>query len=305
MEIRGCLDLWQAHRCVTWGESRFGCRRAVGPCARDSRAALHRPPHTLRSIIQTSAVLQYRRPASCEHLHHSGAALCQSAGRRVPEYPSAVPGEVARSWLSPMALAGHCAATERVPGCRRDCPFRCRPPAAWPCRPGREARLYGVAPSPGWRPRPFRQDCHADAHRPAQACHCGNADRRAPKPPTRPVRGNARRRRAKSGVWSPGPVSVMRKVRPSFELQQEPIFLDLPSPQDKNKNRTYFDSLPYTPSPAAQPLAQAHWKLYPPSQPVTSTASPITNRPGTDLAIRFCCESASVSTPPKVTSALA
>lgn len=44
MEIRGCLDLWQAHRCVTWGESRFGCRRAVGPCARDSRAALHRPP---------------------------------------------------------------------------------------------------------------------------------------------------------------------------------------------------------------------------------------------------------------------
>jgi ketol-acid reductoisomerase len=35
---------------------------------------------------------------------------------------------------------------------------------------------------------------------------------------------------------------------------------------------------------ADSPLAQAHWKLYPPSQPVTSTASPITNRPGTDLA---------------------
>jgi len=28
-------------------------------------------------------------------------------------------------------------------------------------------------------------------------------------------------------------------------------------------------------SAQANPLAQAHWKLYPPSQPVTSTASPM------------------------------
>src|SRR5690606_34338592 len=32
--------------------------------------------------------------------------------------------------------------------------------------------------------------------------------------------------------------------------------------------------------PQATPEAQAHWKLYPPSQPVTSTASPTTYRPG-------------------------
>lgn len=39
--------------------------------------------------------------------------------------------------------------------------------------------------------------------------------------------------------------------------------------------------LPHTALPAATAEAQAHWKLNPPSHPVTSTASPIKNSPGT------------------------
>src|SRR5256885_608778 len=53
----------------------------------------------------------------------------------------------------------------------------------------------------------------------------------------------------------------------------------------------------------AYPLAQAHWKLYPPSQPVMSTTSPMQYRPGWVLHSMVCCESARVSTPPSVTSA--
>src|SRR3954464_6370595 len=62
---------------------------------------------------------------------------------------------------------------------------------------------------------------------------------------------------------------------------------------------------PQTASPAHHPLAQAHWKLYPPSQPVTSTASPITNSPGTAFAAIVRDDRSRVSTPPHVTSALA
>ena len=57
--------------------------------------------------------------------------------------------------------------------------------------------------------------------------------------------------------------------------------------------------------PALKPEAHAHWKLYPPSHPVTSTTSPMKYRPGT---LRLCIVLASnsaVSTPPAVTSALA
>lgn len=56
--------------------------------------------------------------------------------------------------------------------------------------------------------------------------------------------------------------------------------------------------------PATQPDDQAHWKLYPPSQPVTSTTSPTKYSPGTDFAAIVRASSASVSTPPKVTSAV-
>src|SRR5690554_3319057 len=42
----------------------------------------------------------------------------------------------------------------------------------------------------------------------------------------------------------------------------------------------YAASNPQTTCPAQYPEAQAHWKLYPPSQPVTSTTSPTKYRPG-------------------------
>ena len=57
-------------------------------------------------------------------------------------------------------------------------------------------------------------------------------------------------------------------------------------------------------APAACPDAHAHWKLYPPSQPVTSTASPMKKRPGTLAAAIVLEERPRVSTPPSVTSAL-
>src|SRR4051794_497994 len=53
---------------------------------------------------------------------------------------------------------------------------------------------------------------------------------------------------------------------------------------------------PHTASPAHHPLAQAHWKLYPPSHPVTSTASPITDSPGTAFAIILRDDRSPVST---------
>ena len=56
--------------------------------------------------------------------------------------------------------------------------------------------------------------------------------------------------------------------------------------------------------PAAAPEAQAHWKLWPPRWPVTSTTSPIKNSPGTFLLSIVLLDSSSVSTPPAVTSAL-
>ena len=48
---------------------------------------------------------------------------------------------------------------------------------------------------------------------------------------------------------------------------------------------------------------QAHWKLKPPRWPVTSTTSPIKNRPGTFLTSMVLDDSSRVSTPPSVTSA--
>src|SRR5580698_9015075 len=63
--------------------------------------------------------------------------------------------------------------------------------------------------------------------------------------------------------------------------------------------------VPQTTCPALNPEAQAHWKLYPPSHPVTSTTSPMKYSPGT---LRLCivlASSSAVSTPPAVTSALA
>ena len=60
----------------------------------------------------------------------------------------------------------------------------------------------------------------------------------------------------------------------------------------------------YTACPATQPEDHAHWKLYPPSQPVTSIASPIKYKPGTDFTIIVLEDSASVFTPPNVTSAV-
>ena len=44
--------------------------------------------------------------------------------------------------------------------------------------------------------------------------------------------------------------------------------------------------------PATQPDDQAHWKLYPPSHPVTSTTSPMKYRPGTSRASIVCEDSA-------------
>ena len=58
----------------------------------------------------------------------------------------------------------------------------------------------------------------------------------------------------------------------------------------------------YTYWPAANPEAP-HWKLKPPSCPVTSTTSPMKYRPGTLRASIVCDESSPVSTPPAVTSA--
>ena len=55
--------------------------------------------------------------------------------------------------------------------------------------------------------------------------------------------------------------------------------------------------------PAQNPEAQAHWKLKPPRWPVTSTTSPMKNRPGTLRDSIVLAESSSVSTPPAVTSA--
>ncbi|KAG0934879.1 hypothetical protein G6F31_016027 [Rhizopus arrhizus] len=60
----------------------------------------------------------------------------------------------------------------------------------------------------------------------------------------------------------------------------------------------------HTTPPAAWPLAQAHWKLYPPSQPVTSSTSPTKCRPGTRLDSIVEDETSAVSTPPRVTSAV-
>ena len=59
-----------------------------------------------------------------------------------------------------------------------------------------------------------------------------------------------------------------------------------------------------TACPAAQPEDHAHWKLYPPSQPVTSTTSPMKCSPGTPRASKLRASSARVSTPPSVTSAV-
>ena len=41
------------------------------------------------------------------------------------------------------------------------------------------------------------------------------------------------------------------------------------------------EGVPQTTCPALNPEAQAHWKLYPPSHPVTSTTSPMKYSPGT------------------------
>src|SRR5271166_1057048 len=56
--------------------------------------------------------------------------------------------------------------------------------------------------------------------------------------------------------------------------------------------------------PAHHPLDHAHWKLYPPSHPVTSTASPMKYRPVTARASIVRDERPAVSMPPTVTSAL-
>jgi serine/threonine-protein kinase HipA len=55
--------------------------------------------------------------------------------------------------------------------------------------------------------------------------------------------------------------------------------------------------------PTTYPDDHAHWKLYPPSHPVTSTTSPTKNNPGALFAISVFDESSRVSTPPTVTSA--
>src|ERR1700677_2872967 len=58
-----------------------------------------------------------------------------------------------------------------------------------------------------------------------------------------------------------------------------------------------------TACPAQTPDAHAHWKLNPPSCPVTSTTSPMKNNPGTLRLSMVLLESSPVSTPPAVTSA--
>ena len=60
----------------------------------------------------------------------------------------------------------------------------------------------------------------------------------------------------------------------------------------------------YKVRPAAAPEAQAHWKLNPPSCPVTSTTSPMKKRPGTSRLSMVLLDKPSVLTPPAVTSAL-
>ena len=55
---------------------------------------------------------------------------------------------------------------------------------------------------------------------------------------------------------------------------------------------------------AAMLLLQAHWKLYPPSQPVTSIASPTMYNPRTRLDIMDFDDTSSVAMPPNVTSAV-
>jgi hypothetical protein len=57
--------------------------------------------------------------------------------------------------------------------------------------------------------------------------------------------------------------------------------------------------------PTAHPEDQAHWKLKPPSQPVTSTASPTAYGCGTFFTSIVREDSASVEMPPAVTSTLA
>ena len=62
----------------------------------------------------------------------------------------------------------------------------------------------------------------------------------------------------------------------------------------------------FSPAPKARAQAwaldQAHWKLYPPSQPVISTTSPMKYKPFWVDSIVFC-DKALVETPPTVTSA--
>ena len=79
------------------------------------------------------------------------------------------------------------------------------------------------------------------------------------------------------------PISLFEKIRP-----RHPSSLTF-SPQH----------LP----PTTYPDDHAHWKLYPPSHPVTSTTSPTKNNPGALFAISVFDDSSRVSTPPTVTSA--
>ncbi len=65
-----------------------------------------------------------------------------------------------------------------------------------------------------------------------------------------------------------------------------------------------YRGLAWSASPHACADAQAHWKLYPPSQPVTSSTSPMKYRPGTRLDSKVLDEISAVSTPPSVTSAV-
>ena len=60
----------------------------------------------------------------------------------------------------------------------------------------------------------------------------------------------------------------------------------------------------YATWPAHHPDDQAHWKLYPPSQPVTSTTSPIKYRLAILLDSMVLEDSSLQSTPPSVTSAV-
>ena len=65
-----------------------------------------------------------------------------------------------------------------------------------------------------------------------------------------------------------------------------------------------LDAGAQTNSAAATPLDQAHWKLKPPRCPVTSTTSPMKNNPDTVLHSIDLDDRASVSTPPRATSAV-